>query len=100
MKKYKHYNEYVKELGDDIESLYIYSYLVNINEFPETIKDEESSMKLLITYIQATCLISKKRLGLTFICDVAMDYLDEILSHELEVEDFEAICEESLYDLD
>ena len=57
-------------------------------------------MERLMLYVESASLISKKRLGLSFICDVAIDYIDEILSSEIDTEEFEIICEESLYSLD
>ena len=98
--KIQKFNEQIKIIGEDIEKLYIYSILINEEELPQDIKENDGKMERLMLYVESASLISKKRLGLSFICDVAMDYLDEILSNEMDTEEFEVICEESLYSLD
>ena len=98
--KIQKFNEQIKIIGEDIEKLYIYSILINEEELSQDIKENDGKMERLILYVESASLISKKRLGLSFICDVAMDYLDEILSNEMDTEEFEEICEESLYSLD
>lgn len=98
--KIQKFNEQIKIIGEDIEKLYIYSILTNEEELSQDIKENDDKMERLMLYVESASLISKKRLGLSFICDVAMDYLDEILSNEMDTEEFEVICEESLYSLD
>lgn len=98
--KIQKFNEQIKIIGEDIEKLYIYSILINEEELSQDIKENDGKMERLMLYVESASLISKKRLGLSFICDVAMDYLDEILSNEMDTEEFEVICEESLYSLD
>jgi len=98
--KIQKFNEKIKIIGEDIEKLYIYSILINEEELSQDIKENDGKMERLMLYVESASLISKKRLGLSFICDVAMDYLDEILSNEMDTEEFEVICEESLYSLD
>lgn len=98
--KIQKFNEQIKIIGEDIEKLYIYSILINEEELSQDIKENDGKMERLMLYVESASLISKKRLGLSFICDVAMDYLDEILSNEMDTEEFEEICEESLYSLD
>lgn len=98
--KIQKFNEQIKIIGEDIEKLYIYSILINEEELSQDIKENDGKMERLMLYIESASLISKKRLGLSFICDVAMDYLDEIFSNEMDTEEFEVICEESLYSLD
>lgn len=98
--KIQKFNEQIKIIGEDIEKLYIYSILINEEELPQDIKENDGKMERLMLYVESASLISKKRLGLSFICDVAMDYLDEILSNEMDTEELEVICEKSLYSLD
>lgn len=98
--KIQKFNEQIKIIGEDIEKLYIYSILINEEELPQDIKENDGKMERLMLYVESASLISKKRLGLSFICDVAMDYLNKILSNEMDTEEFEVICEESLYSLD
>lgn len=98
--KIKKFDEQIKIVGKDIEKLYIYSLLINEEELSQDIKGNDGKMERLMLYVESASLISKKRLGLSFICDVAMDYIDEILSSEIDTEEFEIICEESLYSLD
>ena len=98
--KIQKFNEQIKIIGEDIEKLYIYSILTKEEELSQDIKENDDKMERLMLYVESASLISKKRLGLSFICDVAMDYLDEILSNEMDTEEFEVICEESLYSLD
>lgn len=98
--KIKKFDEQIKIVGKDIEKLYIYSLLINEEELSQDIKGNDGKMEQLMLYVESASLISKKRLGLSFICDVAMDYIDEILSSEIDTEEFEIICEESLYSLD
>ena len=91
--KIQKFNEQIKIIGEDIEKLYIYSILINEEELSQDIKENDGKMERLMLYVESASLISKKRLGLSFICDVAMDYLDEILSNEMDTEEFEVICE-------
>jgi len=98
--KIQKFNEQIKIIGEDIEKLYIYSILTKEEELSQDIKENDDKMERLMLYVESASLISKKRLGLSFICDVAIDHLDEILSNEMDIEEFEVICEESLYSLD
>lgn len=98
--KIKKFDEQIKIVGKDIEKLYIYSLLINEEDLPKDIKENGVMMERLMLYVETAHLISKNRLGLSFVCDVAMDYIDEILSSEIDTEEFEIICEESLYSLD
>ena len=98
--KIQKYNEQINIIGEDIEKLYIYSILISEKGLSKDIKENDEKIERLMLYAESAYLISKKRLGLSFICDVAIDHLDEILSNEMDIEEFEVICEESLYSLD
>ena len=85
----------VNENKDELRYSYIYDILVNEENLPQEIVDDDLKMRYLINLVENTYLNSEKPFDLAFICGVAKDYSEELISNKLDL-DFETLCEESL----
>lgn len=80
---------------NDLEYVYIYNLIKNHEDISDEIKKDDIKMSLLILFVNNAYLINEQLYSLSFTIDVATNYLDEIISDDLKLDEFADICYEA-----
>ncbi|MBQ7411164.1 MAG: hypothetical protein IJW20_07280 [Clostridia bacterium] len=90
------FEELTHEYKSNITYLYIYYILTFEETLPENIKNNNLALEKLILLIENTYLYRNQPFDLKFICEVAVSYIEEIFEDNLNEEDLDNLCSETL----
>lgn len=90
------FEQLTHEYKSNITYLYIYYILTFEEKLPENVKNNSLALEKLILLIENTYLYRDQPFDLKFICEVAVSYIDEIFKDNLNKEDLDNLCSETL----
>lgn len=93
------FRQVVNDNKENMTYLYIY-YILTIEEnLKKEIVENDLKMKSLILLIENTYLYGTQKFDLAFICGVAVDYVDEIFTQNIDKEELENLCDETFLNM-